>query len=144
MMMNVGLNYRKKNILLQHRNKARTVFASDRQSFPLQIAGLATVSKESVNLPAIVFQKNAFELNVGDTVQITNPQNGELLNIKVPQFDTIVSNLPSLIFAATTRATKVMRLRREKYLLKLQGKRKSKSATEAIIICISFFICGIC
>ena len=76
----------------------KSVFASDRQSFPLQIAGLATVSKESVNLPAIVFQKNVFELNVGDTVQITNPQNGKLLNIKIPQFDTIVSNLPFIDF----------------------------------------------
>ena len=76
----------------------KTVFASDRQSFPLQIAGLATVSKESVNLPAIVFQKNVFELNVGDTVSITNPANGEMLDIKIPQYDTIVSNLPFIDF----------------------------------------------
>ncbi|MCH5293847.1 MAG: N-6 DNA methylase [Treponema sp.] len=76
----------------------KTVFASDRQSFPLQIAGLATVSKESVNLPAIVFQKNVFDLNVGDTIQITSPTNGERVNITVPQFDTIVSNLPFIDF----------------------------------------------
>ena len=76
----------------------KTVFASDRQSFPLQIAGLATTSKESVNLPAIVFQKNVFDLHVSDTIQITNPANGDLLNITVPQFDTIVSNLPFIDF----------------------------------------------
>lgn len=79
-------------------NVYKTVFASDRQSFPLQIAGLATVSKEAVNLPAIVFQKNVFDLHVGDSVQIVNPANGETLNIKVPQFDVIVSNLPFIDF----------------------------------------------
>lgn len=76
----------------------RTVFASDRQSFPLQIAGLATASKESVNLPAIIFPKNVFDLKIGDTIQIVNPKNGEILNIKIPQFDTIVSNLPFIDF----------------------------------------------
>lgn len=76
----------------------KTVFASDRQSFPLQIAGLATTSKESINLPAIVFQKNVFDLNVGDTVNIVNPKDGKTLCIKIPQFDTIVSNLPFIDF----------------------------------------------
>ena len=76
----------------------KTVFASDRQSFPLQIAGLASVSKESVNLPAIVFQKNVFDLHTGDAIQIVNPSNGKMLNIEVPQFDTIVSNLPFIDF----------------------------------------------
>lgn len=76
----------------------KSVFASDRQSFPLQIADLATISKESVNLPSIVFQKNVFDLNVGDTIQIVNPVDGKLLNIEIPQFDTIVSNLPFIDF----------------------------------------------
>lgn len=76
----------------------KTVFASDRQSFPLQIAGLATISKDSVNLPAIVFQKNVFDLKIGDIVKIVNPTDGETLNIEIPQFDTIVSNLPFIDF----------------------------------------------
>ncbi len=76
----------------------KTVFASDRQSFPLQIAGLATVSKESVNLPAIVFQKNVFDLTDGDKIQIVNPVDGKTINIELPQFDTIVSNLPFIDF----------------------------------------------
>lgn len=57
----------------------KSVFASDRQSFPLQIADLATVLKESVNLPSIVFQKNVFDLNAGDNISIVNPVDGELL-----------------------------------------------------------------
>ena len=76
----------------------KTVFASDRQSFPLQIAGLATISKDSVNLPAIVFQKNVFDLKIGDVIKIVNPKDGETLNIEIPQFDTIVSNLPFIDF----------------------------------------------
>lgn len=76
----------------------KTVFASDCQSFPLQIAGLATVSKESVNLPAIVFQRNVFDLNAGDIVKIVNPKDGKTVDIEIPRFDTIVSNLPFIDF----------------------------------------------
>lgn len=76
----------------------RSVYASDRQSFPLQIARFSTISKESVNLPAIVFQKNVFDMTVGDFVYIVNPKNGERLKIEIPQFDTIVSNLPFIDF----------------------------------------------
>lgn len=91
------MNYKlEKGVLLD--DVYKTVFASDRQSFPLQIAGLATTSKESVNLPSIVFQKNVFDLQVGDIIQITNPENGKLLNITIPEFDTIVSNLPFIDF----------------------------------------------
>lgn len=78
--------------------KLDCIVQSDMQSFPLQIADLATISKESVNLPSIVFQKNVFDLNVGDTIQIVNPVDGKLLNIEIPQFDTIVSNLPFIDF----------------------------------------------
>lgn len=91
------MNYKiEKNIPID--SVYKTVFASDRQSFPLQIAGLATVSKDSVNLPAIVFQKNVFDLNVGDKIQIVNPADGNILDIELPQFDTIVSNLPFIDF----------------------------------------------
>ncbi len=76
----------------------KTVFASDRQFFPLQVARLAMVSKDSVNLPAIVFQKNVFDIKTSDLIKIVNPQNGKLLNIEIPRFDTIVSNLPFIDF----------------------------------------------
>lgn len=76
----------------------KTVFSSDRQSFPLQIARLAMISKDSVNLPAIVFQKNVFDIKTSDSISIVNPQNGDILKIKIPKFDTIVSNLPFIDF----------------------------------------------
>ncbi len=76
----------------------KTVYAEDRQSFPLQITGFAMASKESVNLPAIVFQKNVFELKVNDNISIVNPKDGKLMQIAIPDFDTIVSNLPFIDF----------------------------------------------
>lgn len=91
------LNYKiEKRIELEE--AYQTVFAEDRQSFPLQIAGISTASKNSINLPAIIFKKNIFELNIGDKISIVNPQNGELIRIEVPAFDTIVSNLPFIDF----------------------------------------------
>lgn len=76
----------------------KTVFAEDRQNFPLQIAGIATASKDSVNLPAIIFQKNVFELKTNQEISIVNPKDGKLLRITIPEFDTIVSNLPFIDF----------------------------------------------
>lgn len=91
------LNYKiEKNIELDEAYK--TVFAEDRQSFPLQIAGISTASKNSVNLPAIIFKSNIFDLHVSDQISIVNPKNGELLRIEVPEFDTIISNLPFIDF----------------------------------------------
>lgn len=91
------LNYKiEKQINLDEAYK--TIFAEDRQSFPLQIAGIATASKNSVNLPAIIFKNNIFELNINDEISIVNPKNGMILNIKIPEFDTIVSNLPFIDF----------------------------------------------
>lgn len=76
----------------------KTVFASDRQSFPLQIAALAMISKESINLPEIIFKKNVFNIEEGDIISIVNPVNGQVMNIKTPLFDVIVSNLPFVDF----------------------------------------------
>lgn len=91
------LNYKiEKEINIEEAYK--TVFAEDRQSFPLQIAGISTASKDSVNLPAIIFKKNIFELKIDDEISIINPKDGELLHVRIPEFDTIISNLPFIDF----------------------------------------------
>lgn len=76
----------------------KTVFASDRQAFPLQISGLSMLSSNTVNIPEIIFQKNVFDIKPGDKIDIVNPENGDILNISIPLFDTVISNLPFVDF----------------------------------------------
>ena len=76
----------------------KTVFASDRQAFPLQISGLSMLSSDTVNIPEIIFQKNVFDIRTGDKIDIVNPENGDTLNINIPLFDAVISNLPFVDF----------------------------------------------
>lgn len=75
-----------------------TTWASDKYQLPLQIANLSMASLDTINLANRLFQRNALCLNVGDTVNIVNPQDGELMEIEIPAFDTICSNLPFVAF----------------------------------------------
>lgn len=75
-----------------------TTWASDKYQLPLQIANLSMASLDTINLANRLFQRNALSLSVGDTVNIVNPQDGELMEIEIPAFDTICSNLPFVAF----------------------------------------------
>lgn len=70
------------------------VWASDRYSYPLQIANLNLTTPNSLNLKNIVFRHNALSLRVGETVEIVDPATGENTELKLPKFNYIVSNLP--------------------------------------------------
>lgn len=80
------------------RQAVETTWASDKFSFPLQIANISMMDVETMNIPSRIFQKNVFALNEGDSIQIINPANGERLNLRIPKFKTIVSNLPFVPF----------------------------------------------
>ena len=75
-----------------------TVWSSDYNSFPLQVASLSLLRHDSINIPAIVFRKNIFDLIPGQVIAITNPENGEAIEFKVPKFDYVISNLPFIDF----------------------------------------------
>jgi len=75
-----------------------TTWASDKYSFPLQIANIGLTDFNSINVPSRVFQSNVFNLNVGNFINITNPQDGSTLRLEVPQFDVVLSNLPFVPF----------------------------------------------
>ncbi|MCL0312474.1 hypothetical protein M2S00_05065 [Apilactobacillus sp. TMW 2.2459] len=70
------------------------IWASDRYSYPLQIANLNMTSPESLNLKNIVYQHNALNLHTGEKIKIVNPKNGNTEHLEIPKFDYIISNLP--------------------------------------------------
>lgn len=71
-----------------------TVWASDKYSYPLQMANICISRPDAINIPARLFQCDALELRPNQTVQVTNPADGSTIELKVPEFDCIVSNLP--------------------------------------------------
>ena len=70
------------------------LWASDKYRLPLQVANISLSSKDSLNLPNQVFQKDLLSLKTGENIEITNPQNGETIIKSIPSFDYIITNLP--------------------------------------------------
>jgi len=76
----------------------KTVWAEDKDSFLTQIAQLSIIDVSCINNPTNVFQKNIFDLYNGETIGIVDPANGATVNLTLPQFDAIASNLPFIAF----------------------------------------------
>lgn len=90
------LNNKKDKIPLE--DAYRTTWASDKYTFPLQIANVSLVSPNSMNIPCQIFNKNVFEIAPSLLIDITNPIDGKILNLKLPKFHAITSNLPFVPF----------------------------------------------
>lgn len=76
----------------------QTTWASDKYSFPLQIANISVTNYDAIDIPSLIFQSNVFDLVKDKIINITNPKTGEDLNVELPQFGSIVSNLPFIPF----------------------------------------------
>lgn len=70
------------------------LWASDKHQYPLQITSLALTKPNSINIPHLIFQSNAFDLEPGISVQIIDPETGEKLQRPLPKFKYVISNLP--------------------------------------------------
>ena len=77
---------------------AKHVWASDKYSYPLQVANISMASPSAIHIANLVFQHNALSLIPGNTIYITNPNNGYKEEIQIPHFDAVVSNLPFVNF----------------------------------------------
>ena len=75
-----------------------TTWASDKYKTPLQVANLSMVSCDTINKANRLFQRNVFELKVGDKVNIVNPMDGNMMEVTIPSFGAICSNLPFVSF----------------------------------------------
>lgn len=76
----------------------KSTFASDKYSFPLQVSNISMMNANAIRLPALLFQKNAFELTTGSEVEITNPSNGNKDKYQLPLWGNLISNLPFVAF----------------------------------------------
>lgn len=88
----------KKNRLKNLGSATQTSWASDKYDFPLQIASISLTDIDSINLPSYVFKSNVFSLHVGDVINLHSPIDGSSFQEVIPQFGSIVSNLPFVPF----------------------------------------------
>lgn len=87
-----GLNFKKDKIGIEEALK--TTWASDKDNFSLQLATISMSSIDTINKPVLVFNENALALEYGKEINIINPEDGEVLEYKLPKMGTICSNLP--------------------------------------------------
>ena len=75
-----------------------TVWACDKNSYPLQIANISMTEPSAVNLANRLFKYNALALKAGDKVKITDPSDGSEMELTIPMFSSVASNLPFVAF----------------------------------------------
>ena len=100
-----------KMALLSTEEAYRTTWASDKFTFPLQIANIGLVDSATMNIPCQLFNKNVFDLYHGMPIDITNPVDGTTISLQLPQIDAIMSNLPFIAFEVVDADEKTNRIK---------------------------------
>lgn len=70
------------------------IWASDKFSYPLQLAMLSLTSPSNYGQIINIFRADVINLEVGKLIDFINPNNGEVISKKLPPQKYIVSNLP--------------------------------------------------
>lgn len=95
-----------KKSMLDARSAIESVWVCDKYQYPLQVANISMVDSDTINLANRIFKHNALTLNVGEKVSITDPETGEQMELSLPQFGAVASNLPFVPFEIIPRDDK--------------------------------------
>ena len=98
-----------------------TTFASDKYPMPLQVANVSLANANTIRMANRLFQHNALNLKVGECIKIVNPDTGKTMDISIPKFDSIASNLPFIPFENISDEDKEL-IRKGKYDSELDSK----------------------
>ncbi|HBG13468.1 MAG TPA: hypothetical protein DDX68_20765, partial [Clostridium sp.] len=71
-----------------------TVWACDKYQFPLQVANISMANSDTIHLANRLFQHNALNLYIGEKITITDPEDGKDIELSIPAFGAVASNLP--------------------------------------------------
>lgn len=83
---------------LSIKDAVESVWACDKNNYPLQVANISLTDSDSINIANRLFQHNALSLTVGERIPIVDPATGETLQLKLPEFGAVASNLPFVEF----------------------------------------------
>lgn len=87
-----------KRTQMSAKEAVETVWACDKNNYPLQVANISMTESDTINVANRLFQHNALTLDIGEKITITNPETGENMILKLPAFGAVVSNLPFVPF----------------------------------------------
>ena len=83
---------------LSIKDAVESVWACDKNNYPLQVANISLTDSDSINIANRLFQHNALSLSVGECIPIVDPATGETLQLELPEFGAVASNLPFVEF----------------------------------------------
>ena len=86
--------YKYKKEWLTDNEAINSILASDKFSFPIQISNISLSDPTNKWRLLQLFKKDIFDVNVGTTFTIYNPDNGEEIIKSVPEVNYVISNLP--------------------------------------------------
>ena len=89
---------RHKRRLMNAEQAAASVWACDKNAYPLQTAAISMAGADTINIANRLFQHNALGLQIGERITFVNPSTGKQENVPLPAFDAIASNLPFVEF----------------------------------------------
>lgn len=84
----------KKEAGITPRDSLASIFASDKVSFPLQMATLAISEPINIGQVVQIFKKDCSEITLGENNEFRNPFNGSIINKAYVAIENIASNLP--------------------------------------------------
>lgn len=87
-----------KRLQMSAKEAIETVWACDKNKYPLQVANISMMDSDTINIANRLFQHNALTLTVGEKISITNPETGDNMILTLPAFGAVVSNFPFVPF----------------------------------------------
>ncbi|MCB9044679.1 MAG: SAM-dependent DNA methyltransferase [Chitinophagales bacterium] len=79
---------------LNDQDSIATTWASDKYAFPLQLATLLLSRPANYGQILRIFREDVTDLEIGRQISFINPGDGSIVELELPQFNYIVSNLP--------------------------------------------------
>lgn len=76
------------------KNPSETIWGSDKYIFPLRLATFSMSIPENLGRVLKIFQKDIIDIIPGNNIELHDPYNGEALELTIPRFRYIISNLP--------------------------------------------------
>lgn len=80
------------------KDAVESVWACDKNNYPLQVANISMTEPDTINIANRLFKHNALTLAVGEKVEVVNPETGVSMTLSLPTFGSVVSNLPFVPF----------------------------------------------
>ena len=87
-----------KKTQMTSKEAVETVWACDKNNYPLQVANISMTDSDTINIANRLFQHNALTLTIGEKITVTNPETGHTMTLSLPAFGAVVSNLPFVPF----------------------------------------------